>query len=95
MLRVFGDGQHPPGGAESPSSRPGLPYIRLIPKVTAVAGESLQLKCPVAGYPIEQIKWERSKLDRSDPTNLTGSFSPNPNSPNVEPRLQFFIIFIY
>jgi hypothetical protein len=39
----------------------GLPYIRLIPKVTAVAGEALHLKCPVAGYPIEEIHWERSK----------------------------------
>ncbi|CRL00266.1 CLUMA_CG013539, isoform A [Clunio marinus] len=38
----------------------GLPYIRLIPKVTAVAGETLHLKCPVAGYPIEEIHWERS-----------------------------------
>ncbi|XP_055378995.1 cell adhesion molecule Dscam2 isoform X4 [Condylostylus longicornis] len=38
----------------------GLPYIRLIPKVTAVAGETLYLKCPVAGYPIEEIHWERS-----------------------------------
>ncbi|XP_060535010.1 cell adhesion molecule Dscam2 isoform X1 [Cylas formicarius] len=38
----------------------GLPYIRLIPKVTAVAGEELKLKCPVAGYPIEEIHWERS-----------------------------------
>jgi hypothetical protein len=40
----------------------GLPYIRLIPKVTAVAGETLHLKCPVAGYPIEEIRWERSKV---------------------------------
>lgn len=37
----------------------GLPYIRLIPKVTAVSGETLHLKCPVAGYPIEEIHWER------------------------------------
>ncbi|XP_057660096.1 cell adhesion molecule Dscam2 isoform X2 [Diorhabda carinulata] len=37
----------------------GMPYIRLIPKVTAVAGETLQLKCPVAGYPIDEIHWER------------------------------------
>lgn len=37
----------------------GLPYIRLIPKVTAVAGETLHLKCPVAGYPIEEVHWER------------------------------------
>ncbi|XP_066139979.1 cell adhesion molecule Dscam2 isoform X2 [Euwallacea fornicatus] len=38
----------------------GLPYIRLLPKVTAVAGEQLRLKCPVAGYPIEEIHWERN-----------------------------------
>lgn len=37
----------------------GLPYIRLIPKVTAVAGETMHLKCPVAGYPIEEVHWER------------------------------------
>lgn len=39
----------------------GLPYIRLIPKVTAVSGETLHLKCPVAGYPIEEIHWERGR----------------------------------
>ena len=40
----------------------GSPYIRLIPKVTAVAGETLRLKCPVAGYPIEEIYWEKGKI---------------------------------
>ncbi|XP_035719690.1 Down syndrome cell adhesion molecule-like protein Dscam2 isoform X1 [Vespa mandarinia] len=44
----------------------GLPYIRLIPKVTAVAGEKLSLKCPVAGYPIEEIKWERANRELPD-----------------------------
>lgn len=44
----------------------GLPYIRLIPKVTAVAGEKLRLKCPVAGYPIEEIKWERANRELPD-----------------------------
>ncbi|XP_069701681.1 cell adhesion molecule Dscam2 isoform X1 [Periplaneta americana] len=44
----------------------GLPYIRLIPKVTAVAGEALHLKCPVAGYPIEEIRWERSGRELPD-----------------------------
>ncbi|KAK0088951.1 hypothetical protein PV325_010139, partial [Microctonus aethiopoides] len=46
----------------------GLPYIRIIPKVTAVAGETLRLKCPVAGYPIDEIKWERG--GRELPDNL-------------------------
>ena len=45
---------------------PGLPYIRLIPKVTAVAGETLRLKCPVAGYPIEEIRWERAGRELPD-----------------------------
>ncbi|KAL3284947.1 hypothetical protein HHI36_019078 [Cryptolaemus montrouzieri] len=43
-----------------------MPYIRLIPKVTAVAGEQLQLKCPVAGYPIEEIHWERGGRELPD-----------------------------
>lgn len=44
----------------------GLPYIRLIPKVTAVSGEILNLKCPVAGYPIEEIHWERGGRELPD-----------------------------
>nr|NP_001261499.1 down syndrome cell adhesion molecule 2, isoform O [Drosophila melanogaster]AGB94194.1 down syndrome cell adhesion molecule 2, isoform O [Drosophila melanogaster] len=44
----------------------GLPYIRLIPKVTAVSGETLNLKCPVAGYPIEEIHWERGGRELPD-----------------------------
>ena len=39
----------------------GLPYIREMPKVTAVAGSDLIIKCPAAGYPIETITWERGK----------------------------------
>ncbi|CAG5100528.1 Similar to Dscam2: Down syndrome cell adhesion molecule-like protein Dscam2 (Drosophila melanogaster) [Cotesia congregata] len=54
---------------------PGLPYIRTIPKVTAVAGETLRLKCPVAGYPIEEIKWERS--GRELPDNLRQKVLPD------------------
>uniref|UniRef100_T1GXH8 Ig-like domain-containing protein n=1 Tax=Megaselia scalaris TaxID=36166 RepID=T1GXH8_MEGSC len=46
----------------------GLPYIRLIPKVTAVSGEELRIKCPVAGYPIEEIHWERN--GRELPTDI-------------------------
>lgn len=40
----------------------GMPYIRVIPPVTAVAGEALRLKCPVAGYPIDEIYWEQGKI---------------------------------
>jgi hypothetical protein len=37
----------------------GLPFIRVMPKVTTVAGSDLVIKCPVGGYPIELITWER------------------------------------
>ncbi|XP_066249434.1 cell adhesion molecule Dscam1 isoform X1 [Euwallacea similis] len=37
----------------------GLPFIREMHKVIGVAGTSLVVKCPVAGYPIETITWER------------------------------------
>uniref|UniRef100_A0A4Y0BIQ2 Down syndrome cell adhesion molecule-like protein Dscam2 n=1 Tax=Anopheles funestus TaxID=62324 RepID=A0A4Y0BIQ2_ANOFN len=37
----------------------GLPYIREMPKITGVSGHDLIIKCPVAGYPIDKIHWER------------------------------------
>ncbi|KAF7273797.1 hypothetical protein GWI33_013511, partial [Rhynchophorus ferrugineus] len=37
----------------------GLPYIRVMPKITGIAGSSLVIKCPVAGYPIESVTWEK------------------------------------
>lgn len=36
--------------------------------MTAVAGETMRLKCPVAGYPIEEIHWERN--GKQLPTDL-------------------------
>lgn len=49
----------------------GLPYIREMPKVTAVAGNDLNIKCPVAGYPIESISWERGKFYLSYRINVS------------------------
>lgn len=37
----------------------GLPFIRHMDKKAIVAGETLRVTCPVAGYPIESIIWER------------------------------------
>lgn len=37
----------------------GVPFIREMPSVQVVAGKQLYVKCPVAGYPIESINWER------------------------------------
>lgn len=39
----------------------GRPYIRALPKISAVAGHDLTISCPAAGYPISSIKWERGE----------------------------------
>lgn len=39
----------------------GLPFIREMPKITGISGRDLIVKCPVAGYPIDKIHWERGK----------------------------------
>lgn len=50
----------------------GLPYIRPMEKKAIVAGETLVVTCPVAGYPIKSIVWERgnSFFMRSHPSIL-------------------------
>ena len=40
----------------------GMPYIRPMPNISAVAGEPLYVACPVAGYPIDIIIWEKGTL---------------------------------
>lgn len=40
----------------------GLPFIREMPKITGVSGKDLIVKCPVAGYPIDKVHWERGEL---------------------------------
>lgn len=37
----------------------GIPFIREMSKITGVSGSDLVIKCPVAGYPIDKIHWER------------------------------------
>lgn len=37
----------------------GLPYVRTMKKRPVVAGDTLIVHCPVAGYPIDSIVWER------------------------------------
>ncbi|KAI9578572.1 hypothetical protein GQX74_009146, partial [Glossina fuscipes] len=37
----------------------GMPYVRPMPKLSAVAGKMFFLKCPVAGYPIDSIIIEK------------------------------------
>lgn len=40
----------------------GIPFIREMPKITGVSGSDLVIKCPVAGYPIDKIQWERGRI---------------------------------
>ncbi|XP_069971593.1 cell adhesion molecule Dscam1 [Penaeus vannamei] len=58
-------------GAVSHSARVnvyGLPFIRPMRGVSAVAGSRLRIKCPVAGYPIVSIVWEKD--GRALPTDI-------------------------
>lgn len=40
---------------------PPPPLLRPMDKVAVVAGENMIVHCPVAGYPIDSIVWEKSK----------------------------------
>lgn len=42
----------------------GVPFVREMPIVRVVAERQLVVKCPVAGYPIEVITWERGNSAR-------------------------------
>ncbi|KAK9507869.1 hypothetical protein O3M35_007639 [Rhynocoris fuscipes] len=53
----------------------GLPYVRAMEKKAIVAGETLIVTCPVAGYPIESIVWERD--GRVLPINRKQKVFPN------------------
>jgi hypothetical protein len=39
----------------------GLPIIRKMPPISAVAGEPLVVTCPAAGFPIHAVTWEKGK----------------------------------
>ncbi|XP_048480569.1 Down syndrome cell adhesion molecule-like protein Dscam2 isoform X9 [Plutella xylostella] len=53
----------------------GLPYVRPMKKRPVVAGDSLIAHCPVAGYPIDSIVWERD--GRVLPINRKQKVFPN------------------
>ncbi|XP_065334191.1 cell adhesion molecule Dscam2-like isoform X1 [Cloeon dipterum] len=53
----------------------GRPSIRRMPDVSAVAGEPLFITCPVAGYPIDTITWEKG--ERKLPMNRRQHVFPN------------------
>ncbi|XP_021925400.1 Down syndrome cell adhesion molecule-like protein Dscam2 isoform X4 [Zootermopsis nevadensis] len=53
----------------------GLPYIRPMPNISAVAGEPLYVACPVAGYPIDSILWQKD--GRRLPLNRRQRVFPN------------------
>lgn len=42
----------------------GSPHVRAMGNYAAVAGETTVIKCPVAGFPITVITWEKGQLWR-------------------------------
>ncbi|XP_070503177.1 cell adhesion molecule Dscam1 isoform X23 [Chironomus tepperi] len=53
----------------------GLPWVKPMEKKSIVSGETLVVNCPVAGYPIESIVWERE--NRVLPINRKQKVFPN------------------
>lgn len=39
----------------------GLPHVRPMGNYAAVAGETTIIKCPVAGFPIASVTWEKGQ----------------------------------
>lgn len=46
----------------------GSPYVRPMEPISAIAGKSLTIKCPAAGYPLDTITWEKENVRL--PTNM-------------------------
>jgi len=40
----------------------GLPHVKPMEKAQVVAGETFQITCPVAGYPIDAVVWEKGMI---------------------------------
>ncbi|XP_076235762.1 cell adhesion molecule Dscam2 [Calliopsis andreniformis] len=53
----------------------GLPHVRPMGSYAAVAGQTAVIKCPVAGFPIESIIWEKD--NKILPTSLRQIVTPN------------------
>ncbi|KAK2587184.1 hypothetical protein KPH14_002930 [Odynerus spinipes] len=53
----------------------GLPHVRPMGNYAAVAGETTVIKCPVAGFPIASITWEKD--GQILPTSRRQEVSPN------------------
>lgn len=39
----------------------GAPTVRPMPNISAIAGQSMSVMCPVGGWPIDQISWYQSE----------------------------------
>ena len=44
----------------------GAPFIRKMESMKVVAGKSMTVTCPVAGYPISRIVWERGLFSKDN-----------------------------
>ncbi|KFM72392.1 Down syndrome cell adhesion molecule-like protein Dscam2, partial [Stegodyphus mimosarum] len=57
----------------------GPPFVRPFPNVSAISGHDLTLNCPVGGYPIKSILWQKGgiilPLDHRHKLNSAGSLT--------------------
>ena len=71
----------------------GPPYVRPMGNVAAVGGKRLELPCPVAGWPIEAIVWEKGATRSSFCLSFFQFFCPSSDGRrlplNARQRVQF------
>jgi len=67
----------------------GKPSVRRMANMTAVAGESISVTCPVGGYPVDILLWERGEYffrytDADFSMNGLNRWSPSSLQPPTE-----------
>ena len=39
----------------------GPPFVRTVPVIKAVEGQTIYIECPASGYPINKLAWQKGK----------------------------------
>lgn len=53
----------------------GPPFVRSMTNTTVISGDTLRINCPVSGYPLKEISWEKSGMKL--PQNHRQTVYPN------------------
>ena len=43
----------------------GPPFIKPLGNITVLSGDSLSIRCPVTGFPIQKLLWTKGKISNS------------------------------